>query len=364
MPNDQHVLRRTALRDVKVGKTNAGLWLNKYFDGTEKPGQSAAQSKSKHFEALTKLVIPDGYPHRFAAHQRWLEESRDAGDVSLGTATTEGRMIIGLGAKAAAEAGIQLDHTWGMPLLPGSALKGLAAATAHRLYGGTWAKGEKDKTRPPTDFDWLFGTTAASGAVIFHDAWWKPEGETLPFDLDVMTVHHTKYYGGATEDDGVVAPSDFDSPTPIPFLTARGTYLVAVEGPEAWRETAFELLEKGLAELGIGAKTSSGYGRFKLERLESEANRVAHAEAEKRAQAKAGAPAKLQAIGTAAKDQKQKFEEVMRLLFQVADDLGQDQPSIDRLREIATSYRAAWKDWSKKENRTERQKEFLKAALG
>ena len=41
--------------------------------------------------------------------------------------------------------------------------------------------------------------------------------------------------------------------------------MVALEGPEEWCEAARKFLERGLQELGIGAKTSSGYGRLVLE---------------------------------------------------------------------------------------------------
>jgi hypothetical protein len=48
----------------------------------------------------------------------------------------------------------------------------------------------------------------------------------------------------------------------VPFLTATGTYLIAIGGPLAWVELAFKLLGKALTEMGVGAKTSSGYGRM------------------------------------------------------------------------------------------------------
>ena len=56
-----------------------------------------------------------------------------------------------------------------------------------------------------------------------------------------------------------------DSPTPIPFASVTGRYLVAVEGDPAWCDAAMKILGLGLAELGVGAKTNAGYGRMALD---------------------------------------------------------------------------------------------------
>lgn len=91
---------------------------------------------------------------------------------------------------------------------------------------------------------------------------------------DVVTVHHGRYY-----QDGEFPPADWDTPTPVPFLSASGSYLVAVLGPQDWAKAALKILAHALKLSGIGAKTSSGYGRLKMdieppvspERLEMEA---------------------------------------------------------------------------------------------
>jgi len=73
----------------------------------------------------------------------------------------------------------------------------------------------------------------------------------------VMTVHHAGYYMKEN-----VPPADWDDPTPIPFLSATGTYLLALAGPTEWIPPTFRLLELALKAEGVGAKTSSGYGRM------------------------------------------------------------------------------------------------------
>jgi CRISPR-associated protein Cmr6 len=190
-----------------------------------------------------------------------------------------GRMIVGLGSENVLETGIRLHHTFGMPIIPGSALKGLAAHYCDHIWGLADAKFRKPtkeedegyrkylKGIGPKPEDnlhrLLFGTTDDSGCIVFHDAWYVPNSASKPLALDVMTPHHPNWL------DGSVPPSDFDSPIPVPFLSVAGRFRIAVtwNGPEHgdvehWKKLALSLLKQALAEWGIGGKTSSGYGRL------------------------------------------------------------------------------------------------------
>lgn len=247
--------------------TNAGLWLDKYLARDVRPGTKLEPDAkwSLVAEVCGVLQTPEGYAEAFA---RW-SASTEPGSVTANGRVRD-RMIVGLGAKGVLEAGLRLDRTWGVPVIPASALKGLAARTAADLLDeGAWS-------RKGPDFATLFGTTAAAGAVSFLDAWWVPEPQ-LPFRRDVITVHHASYYGSA----GRKPLTDFEDPNPVPFISVVGTYRFAVTGGDAeWRESAMAILRIGLAELGIGAKTRSGYGRIDLDWV-SDAER--RAEAERRA---------------------------------------------------------------------------------
>ncbi len=176
------------------------------------------------------------------------------------------RLIVGLGNKGVIEAGLRLHHTYGVPLIPGSALKGLSAHYCHEVYGAA-----DDHYRRGKDYhNLLFGTTDDSGVIRFEDAWMDPES-LEPADQgllkDVMTPHHQKW-----QTDENVAPTDFDSPVPVPFLSVAGRFHLAVcwQGPEhdqaeAWTKRAMDLLRAALAEWCVGGKTSSGYGRLTAE---------------------------------------------------------------------------------------------------
>lgn len=241
--------RRDVFSELVPGATtHAGLWLDKGLADIEEKGGN----RQAHFDELTQTIqIPASYKLFFA---RWREQvARVPPFTLLVEAQVRGRLIAGLGRESILETGITLNHTYGVPYLPGSSLKGLAAAIAHqKLEEEAWRRGEGESHRI------LFGDQESSGYVTFHDALWIPEAsQRLPFDLDVMTVHHPKYYQGEDQ-----PPSGIESPNPVAFLTARGRFLLAVSGPEAWARAAMRILRGALCEDGLGAKTAAGYGRF------------------------------------------------------------------------------------------------------
>jgi CRISPR-associated protein Cmr6 len=239
---------------VPTASTHAGLWLEKGILDLEGGGTA----KQELFDALLPMArVPADYRRFF---QRWRTAvERLEPHTRVGEATLAGRMVVGLGAESILETSITLHRTYGVPYIPGSALKGLAAAAAHKaLEGSSWRKTQEDGA-PGESHRLLFGDTASSGYVTFHDALWVPEGEGLPLDIDVMTVHHPQYYQGQG-----AAPADWDNPVPVAFLTSHGRFLLAATGPQEWVDAAWEILQGALEEEGIGAKTAAGYGRMKM----------------------------------------------------------------------------------------------------
>ena len=278
--------RRPAMGSVARNLSSGlhlGLWLDR---GLGAQPDDSGNNRDALQKAINDLLVqletanckPFGYDAHVGRLRGAAEELKGAGQAVVCDAKVLGRMIVGLGAKNAMEFGIHLDHTWGVPVIPGSSLKGIAAATAHKLAGDeAWRKPGKspptsgDSNRVATQFEWLFGTTENRGAVQFWDAWWIPdsankEKEKIPVHRDVMTVHHADYYQGKLDSKGGIAPpSDMDDPNPIAFLSVSGTYLIVVEGDPEWAGAAMKLLHKGLIDLGIGAKTNAGYGRMALD---------------------------------------------------------------------------------------------------
>jgi CRISPR-associated protein Cmr6 len=257
---------------------NVGLWLDKFLLGDEqlKERQRGQKQEDQPKQLLVKDVataIKTSELYR-AFYDRWEASLRNDEQTLLAQAKVEGRLAIGLGDDGVLETSITLHHTYGVPYIRGSALKGLAAAFARKRLGEMWkAEGYRNgkwKEVSPA-YKVVFGEMDDAGYVTFHDALYVPPDpghKEQALHADIMTVHHPKYYRGTEENGELSSPADWDEPTPVPFLSATGSYLIALSAPkgcEEWAQAAFDILKLALAEEGIGAKTSSGYGRMKLE---------------------------------------------------------------------------------------------------
>lgn len=246
----------------RLSEANAGLLLDRLLVNQEKESKENP-SRRNLLKAVAQLGEPPAYRTFFI---RWAQSLACSG-AQLYRASCRGRLIVGLGDESVLETAITLHHTYGVPVIPGSALKGLAAAYARqRLTGTNWhVNGDA--------YQDVFGSTADAGFVTFFDALPIPgSGAELPIPgsgvkrqllhLDVLTVHHPDYYEGKG-----TAPADWDSPNPVPFLSTTGDFLIALamsDLGDGWPEQVSKLLRLALEEYGVGAKTSSGYGRMDL----------------------------------------------------------------------------------------------------
>lgn len=228
---------------------HCGLLLTKGLPSFPE-GEQAGEIKAAHIQAVADLAVSDFYRLAFA---RWQQTTDDPQRFAAFSAVLTGRLYIGVVHDNALETGVTVSHTYGMPMIPGSAVKGLCRASA-----GKWLENTEARR-------WLFGNdpddedeAAEVGGVIFHDAWWVPEPGRKPFVAEVVTVHHPGYYGSA----GSEPATDFDSPVPAPQIAVRGSFHFVLEGPPMWTQLARRLLTEGLRQHGIGGKRSSGYGQF------------------------------------------------------------------------------------------------------
>ena len=262
--------RRNDLHHNHNPQVHAGLWFDKYIQDSTK---SAMRSKddSERAALIRELSFPKKNAHQRIPkqykefYQNWQKILLDFGaQTSEAKTTGKNRIAIGLGAESILETNLTLHRTWGVPSIPGSALKGLAASFAHQRLGDGWQEGEANYLE-------LFGDTTQNGAVIFFDALPKFENDTQKDTLeileDIITPHHSAYYNGKEP----LPPADWDSPIPVSFASVRGTFLIAIapsskhiKNPKQVVELAYGILKKALMEYGIGAKTSSGYGRLSL----------------------------------------------------------------------------------------------------
>lgn len=266
----------------KKGKVevNKKVWLGKI--STQLSGeacQAAQASQEKLFSAI-----------------RGMEECAFS-------AVTAERLIIGLGTDHVVETGLLLHHVYGLPYIPGSALKGMARA---------WAIAEKicnpcsdlnDLSRfdrlieaqqigPILQKNWadlqLKEQTALNQASKLHkdDPGLKPdqiessrqrlvlarailgnpdhEGQVMFMDAfptegqiarDIMTPHHNSSEW----------PRDTASPTILPFAaisTGASFVFRLASADKTLLEAAKGWVIGALTDMGAGAKTAVGFGRF------------------------------------------------------------------------------------------------------
>ena len=239
--------------------TNLALWLDRY--AWELTQQAIGQHQQLTLESVR---APEGYVRAFARRKgalRRAEGSFAGGTTRLFDLEILGRAVVGIGAASVREANLSLLRPWGVPYIPGSALKGIASQLAHEA-GGEWKRPAKSGGVAGSLQQAIFGDVERGGSIVFHDAWWVPTGDRVPVSSDTMTVHHVDYYTGK----GSAPPADWDEPNPVSFLAMHGTYLAALTGPVKALDAVEALLTEALETRGVGAKRAAGYGRARLSR--------------------------------------------------------------------------------------------------
>ena len=171
-------------------------------------------------------------------------------------ATPSWRMVVGLGRDSAFETGMTLHRIYGCPYIPGSALKGMTLA---------WVKATQAESGvSDEEIVRLFGSDDSdkpqSGQMLFFDA--------LPInpphlELDMLNPHYPDYYRPGT----TAYPTDWQSPVPVYFMTvaAPTKFLFGVGSRRKDDDAVAKVagwLREALENMGIGGKTTSGYGYF------------------------------------------------------------------------------------------------------
>ena len=247
-------LRRRALERLPYDDSrspNMGLMLRRGLNDLPEESESGKSDRAGIAKAalIGRIAQADPDPGYAWAYRRWCEATAMDGFEALESALI-GRLYIGLTRDNPLETGITVGHAWGMPMIPGSALKGISREVA------------RAQKLPEDAIVYLFGAATdddapEAGAVVFHDAWWAPTPKSKPFVAEVVTPHHTGYYNL-----GSAYATDFDAPVPTAQIAAQGRFRFVVEGDAAWRRLALALLKVALTRHGVGGKTTSGYGLF------------------------------------------------------------------------------------------------------
>jgi CRISPR-associated protein Cmr6 len=261
---------------------------------TGSDGKIPEAERARWLHTLSGIAIAADYRHFFDRWKAGFQEPRDR----TFELTLASRLLVGHGNASGAEVGLCVHRTWGVPVIPGSALKGLLAHYVDAVYGpadptrppweqtetdriayqGIVWKGRRIQRGPGAMYRTLFGAPdaeedaemakqgydagATAGLITFHDALYLPGStdDDKPFVPDVLTVHQKTYY----DSSGRAWPIDYDNPVPVAFLSVRpgAKMLLALSGPPDWTQLAARLLQDALDKWGAGAKTSAGYGRL------------------------------------------------------------------------------------------------------
>jgi CRISPR-associated protein Cmr6 len=227
-------------------------------------------------------------------------------------------LAVGMGIPSFFENGISLHHTYGIPYIPASSVKGLVRFTylvgcldifpvavndlpkpfvwnsedispdevfrTLKTVADVLEKSkdfsdfkealdkhleEKNLLKPLEDLEKfynlyreLFGTQHQRGKVIFADAL----ASRFEFEVDIMNPHYVNYYQSSPEGrkgHGIFLVGDFYNPTPIFFLTVKeGSEFIFPYRAENNTHLIEGLLREGLSIFGIGGKRRKGYGFF------------------------------------------------------------------------------------------------------
>lgn len=223
----------------------------------------------------------------FYTHWQKLVESLPAAACRIIPATLQTRLLVNISGSILENADIALEHICGVPIIPGSAVKGAARRYAIALMQQS---DEAQKEELLEQFIAIFGCAEIDfeagsdlalaidstllqemgelygnrrGRVCFFQA--VPEGP-ISLTADVLTPHHKKYMAGEQE-----LPTDDEEPAPSYFPAVEGgenakyTFTLYAPGAEHLLDTAEDWLSKAVTLFGIGAKTAAGYGYFAVQ---------------------------------------------------------------------------------------------------
>jgi CRISPR-associated protein Cmr6 len=290
----------------------------------------------------------------------------------------KGRLAINLADSLIQNAGICLDRLFGLPYIPGSAVKGVCR---HKALGELRAAQGIERARVFDIFCAVFGTAENDfmngelcdyrdlvanrpmnqrGLVAFLPAYPVNEAEAV---VDLTNVHYPDYYRtGAIENLAKERPQ----PNPFPAVEVGAQFAFCLvlsrsDTDKSVLEAAHRWLQAALTVEGLGAKTAAGYGWFSmrpdvLEQVLAEEQREAKAAAAKiKAESEARMKAEEEERRKAALSPVDRTkDELMNMndeaFAQFAKALAEKTPDEQRafISLLSGQKRDRWKTWKKK----------------
>lgn len=257
--------------------SNLSLLIDRYGPRVNDPinDESKEKEKKSAFESRCGFRFHEIELYK-KAHQRWKTAWESLPDVELIEVKSTTPLLLGTGNANLHEAGVQLLHPWGVPYLPGSAIKGALSSWLAKNGGEAWKADHLHKSALQTEiFGGIFNKNAYAGSVLFGDAWYDPEksGAGNWFIRDIITVHHKNYYGQIGNHP---FPHGMEDPNPVPISPLRSglVFHIVLQGPDPVRDFLKQVLEDLLTHQGLGSKTAVGYGRFEVKKGAQDARKA------------------------------------------------------------------------------------------
>lgn len=179
-------------------------------------------------------------------------------------------VLPGFGGAHVSENSLSIHPVYGVPYLPSSSVKGVV----RRWYIDALLDGKEEHLNGKQDRKaalgrGLFGTVEQQGLLQFYDILLH---DGLAIEKDILTPHFSEYYSEGK------APQDTDKPVPNTFYAVKVGFIWLMITAnrrklnellhefhltaESMKELVSIWVNRAFEELGIGGKTSSGYGRF------------------------------------------------------------------------------------------------------
>jgi CRISPR-associated protein Cmr6 len=188
-----------------------------------------------------------------AYRERWRLQAETMGAATF-SARPEWRTIVGLSTNAVLETGITLHPVLGLPVVPGSSLKGITRCYVEGLL-------DEPRERIDAQFGWLDEEQSGCGNLVFLEGC---PADVPQIERDVVSPIFGQYYRGKSP------PAAYLSPQPFFFLALGRASLyqfgvAALDGDREAAEQGARWLQGALQTVGVGAKTAAGYGFWVIE---------------------------------------------------------------------------------------------------
>lgn len=283
---------RNELTTAQAGQ-NASLLLGPWAKRDLADGSNEEKRVSLRADAMQQIIAAarpaEGYRLAHAGRSGWLRRWKGA-LVRFSLQLSDSALAIGTGYPSVLGQGICLHRFHGVPIIPGSSIKGILLTWLQRCPQSdvdrwfdrlemsdrtirsdlTEVQSSPKEEEEPVSLDaagkrqflakLLLGDVEHAAWVDLLDAW--PDPADVHVHVDVITPHNDGYFHHKRADATVP-----ELPVPVPFLVASGTFeFVATIRPMDPRlskvvaEMTAEALQAALTKLGVGAKTSAGYG--------------------------------------------------------------------------------------------------------